>query len=587
MSFVIYQGDVLQELRKLPDSSVHCVVTSPPYWGLRDYGIEPSIWGGEGRCVHDWSDQLGVHRTGVDGDPTVGTARQGRDFHTSAGVSCLKCGAWRGCLGLEPTPDLFLEHIVLVFRQVRRVLHSSGTCWVNMGDCYVTKPQNDGTSFDPKYLDGRQRGKGNHCNRTDYPERDLGLKNKDLVMMPARVALALQADGWVLRDQIPWLKRSAMPGSQKDRPTTAVEYIFLFSKSESYFYDIEGARLASSGTAHARGNGVNPKAMGPNSRMVKDQDPDHQTKSKIRAKQNRSFSAAVHALVPSRVRRNSDWYFETMETLSPESKGMLLGEDGHPLGLLVNPQQFSIEMCGECKIIYEPAEYRKLPKVPVDAYERRKCACGSTSWISHFACFPEALVAPCVLLGTSEYGACHHCGAPYERVLDRATVGDWNPNKGRGHDKTAPACTTLMPSKRTREEEKRDPEGSQFHSARLNGAAKLADRVVRAGDKPHSISTARGAHDTCARPAPEHLGWRPTCDHPMFPPEPVPCVVLDPFGGSGRTLLATLKLGRHGVAIEKNPDYVRMIHHQVDCLTPEPAPLIAAFEFPSILEVAK
>jgi len=544
------------------------------------------VWGGAPGCVHVWGEWAESHS--VREETSTGKTRTTERFYEdesrrfdgnhqrhTAGAFCM-CGAWRGCLGLEPTPELFLEHMVLVFRHVRRVLHSSGTLWVNMGDCYITEPHanKQASGFDPKYRGGRDRSEGNQANRNYHGS----LKSKDLVMMPARVALALQADGWYLRDQIPWLKRSAMPGSQKDRPTTAVEYIYLFSKSESYFYDIEGARLASSGTAHARGTGVNPKAMGPNSRMHRDQDPGHQTESRIRAKQNRSFSEAVTHTVPSRVRRNSDWYFETMETLSAESKGMLLNEDGDPVGLLVNAQQFSLEMCGECKTIYEPSDYRKLPKVVVRSgeleHEVRQCGCGSTSWISHFACFPEALVSPCVLLGTSEYGACHHCGAPYERVLERAKVGDWNPDKKRGHNQTTPAAMadwTKMdrpsPEREDRIEAKRTPDGSQFHSARLNGAAKPYDRAMRAGDKPNSLNVQTGGHGS-GLPAPLHVGWRPTCDHPMFPPQPVPCVVLDPFAGSGRTLLATLKLGRHGIAIERNPNYVAMIRHQVEVFAP-------------------
>jgi len=109
----ITTGHVLSVLATWPDECVQCVVTSPPYWGLRDYGIEPQVWGGEPGCEHDW-----------------GTA--------ATGAFCPRCGAWRGSLGLEPTPELYVEHLVSVFREVRRVLRTDGTLWLNLGDSYAT-----------------------------------------------------------------------------------------------------------------------------------------------------------------------------------------------------------------------------------------------------------------------------------------------------------------------------------------------------------------------------------------------------------------------------------------------------------------
>lgn len=194
-TFRLLVGDCREMLRTLPDESVHCVVTSPPYWGLRDYG-------------HD--DQL----------------------------------------GLEPTPELYVERMVEVFREVRRVLRSDGTLWLNLGDSYAA--QRGGTHQPAETLAGAKGGRtqdGQRVNRGRHdgynPSRNahaIGLKHKDLVGIPWRVAFALQADGWYLRSDIIWAKPNPMPESVRDRPTKAHEYVFLLSKSERYYYDADAIK---------------------------------------------------------------------------------------------------------------------------------------------------------------------------------------------------------------------------------------------------------------------------------------------------------------------------------------------------------
>ncbi len=583
-SFRIIRADVIAGLRGLPEASVQCCVTSPPYWGLRDYGIPPSVWGGNSMCRHEWQTESiptevgrGNWAQACNGRGEVqGELKRFREPLRSVAERsiCTRCNAWRGCLGLEPTPDLFIEHIVEVFRHVRRVLHPSGTLWLNLGDCYCTNPHGNGPSFDPKYVGGRERAGDTRANRTNSPE-SIGLKSKDLAMIPARVALALQADGWYLRSQIPWLKHNGMPESCEDRPTSMVEYIFLFSKSEDCYYDREAVRIAASANSHARGNGVNPKArqMGPNSRMYRDQDPNHQTPAHLKAKQNRSFSAAVHALVPSRARRNSDWFFASIETYTGQFQGLLVDAAGDPLAMIVNPQPFAVEMCTACETVYAQPDYRKLvlqchcsdcgrdwlvmpgqkpekacPKCDSEAVERaRVCTCGATAWLSHFATFPERMVEPCILAGTSEHGCCSLCGAPYERIVERVSHGDAHPNQEL---KAAGVHRMGHPERETRVESKAAPNGSQFSTMRMDVST---NRARKAG----------GEHDN-PFPAPHTLGWRPTCSHPLFPAEIVPCRVLDPFAGSGRTGLAAVRLGRDFDGIEISPAYAHMAEWQYE-----------------------
>lgn len=190
MSVQILQGDCRQTLKTLPDSSVHCCVTSPPYFGLRDYG-------------HD------------------------------------------GQIGLEETPEAFVAEMVAVFREVRRVLRDDGTLWLNLGDSYAA--QRGGSHQPAETLACGKNGKteqGAIVNRdrpagynpTRFASR-IGLKHKDLIGIPWRVAFALQADGWYLRQDIIWHKPNPMPESVSDRCTKAHEYIFLLSKSARYHYD--------------------------------------------------------------------------------------------------------------------------------------------------------------------------------------------------------------------------------------------------------------------------------------------------------------------------------------------------------------
>lgn len=178
----LYHGDCLDVLQRMPDQSVQCVVTSPPYWGLRDYG-----------------------------DPNQ--------------------------FGLEPTPQEYVQNLVRTFQEVRRVLRDDGTVWLNLGDTYAAGGMGKGSG---KQLTNRGTSAGGHM---DKPRKaPSGLKPKDLVGIPWRVAFALQDDGWYLRQENVWEKPNPMPESVTDRPTCAHEKVFLLSKSERYFYDYEAVK---------------------------------------------------------------------------------------------------------------------------------------------------------------------------------------------------------------------------------------------------------------------------------------------------------------------------------------------------------
>lgn len=235
----------MDRLRELPDDSVHCCVTSPPYYGLRSYNTESQVWGGDPACEHEWGeDQV---KTGGGGHIAervkwqhTGTGPSGHPI-VAAGTFC-HCGAWCGDLGLEPTVELYLAHMVEVFRAARRVLRSDGTLWLNIGDSYAgswgAQSHRVSDSDDPSWHSSQIKNHPKRASNTGSI-RDAGLKPKDLMMIPAQLALALRADGWWLRSEIVWAKRAPMPESVTDRPTCAHEKVFLLSKSARYFYDAE------------------------------------------------------------------------------------------------------------------------------------------------------------------------------------------------------------------------------------------------------------------------------------------------------------------------------------------------------------
>lgn len=232
----ILLGDVRESLKSIPDGSIHCVVTSPPYWGLRDYGT--GKWeGGDPNCSHK--------RDSKQSDKTS-TGQRNLEGAIGDGIYksyCRRCGAIRidNQLGLEPTFDSYVEDMVGVFREVRRILRDDGTLWLNLGDSYAGSNGN-GWKQTIASTNASNAGGENEDFRSRIGRDDGYLKPKDLVGIPWRVALALQQDGWFLRQDIIWHKPNPMPESVTDRCTKAHEYIFLLTKKANYFFDSEAIK---------------------------------------------------------------------------------------------------------------------------------------------------------------------------------------------------------------------------------------------------------------------------------------------------------------------------------------------------------
>lgn len=332
MTVRILVGNSLDRLRELPDESVHCIVTSPPYYGLRDYGVS-------------------------------------------------------GQIGLEPSPQEFIDVLVEVFREARRVLHKDGTCWVNMGDSYASNAGGySATGSRGSTSDARISLKTMSAvvqNRSRVPAS--GLKQKDLMGIPWWLAFALRADGWWLRQEIIWHKPNPMPESIKDRCTKSHEHIFLLTKSERYFFDGEAiaeevaestiARLGQPSLENQEGSDRVPgktngkmKAVPPRFGGNKYGNSDDQ---KHRTKSGRAYS------------------FKR----STATEGMPGAPDQH------RPDRDDIEYVGK-------RNKRSVWTVATSSFKE-----------AHFATFPPALIEPCIKAG------CPRGGVVLDPFLGAGTTG--------------------------------------------------------------------------------------------------------------------------------------------------------------------
>jgi DNA modification methylase len=237
----IYNGHVLDVLRKWPDGCINTVVTSPPYWALRDYSIPPVIWDELTEyvdCKHEFVIHAEPRRKMTPGDipsesSIIGDKYLGENYKVlrpSEGSDfCTGCGAWRGSLGLEPTPELFVKHLCDIFDEIKRVLRDDGTIWVNLGDTF------GGSGGAGNQYEKFSREKGQKM--VKYEGTRSRVPAKSLVMIPQRFALEMIRRGWILRNTIIWHKNNPMPSSARDRFTIDFEYVYFFSKKPRYYFE--------------------------------------------------------------------------------------------------------------------------------------------------------------------------------------------------------------------------------------------------------------------------------------------------------------------------------------------------------------
>ena len=237
-------GDSRRLIHGLKDKSIDCVITSPPYWGVRDYKTEPIIFDGLPDCGHEWEEHIISWHSGTNVGEKQQTIRGA--FHNnqdSQSGFCSKCGAWRGQLGLEPTPELFIKHLLDFFDDIRLKLKDEGNVFVNLGDTYAGSGcgTNDYRTEASKSIQGI--GKNAVLYKTNgIAQKFKGLPAKCLCMIPQRFAWGMIEHGWILRNEIIWAKPNHMPESVTDRLTKAHEVIYHFVKQGKYYYNLDAIR---------------------------------------------------------------------------------------------------------------------------------------------------------------------------------------------------------------------------------------------------------------------------------------------------------------------------------------------------------
>lgn len=247
----IYQGNTLEVLREFPSECVDLIVTSPPYWGLRDYGEETkTLWGGDDECDHAFGEDI-KYKISNNNATESSTIQQGGYSHKGlerdAVVSsffCTKCGAWHGQLGLEPSLDLYLDHLLQITAELRRVLKPSGVMYWNHGDSYASSGSLNSRFFD---ADGNLSKKHHGRCRTDE------IPIKSLVMQNHRLAMRMiDEQSWILRNIIIWNKLNHMPSSAQDRFTGSYEPVYMFVRNRKYWFDLDVVRVPHKNVSIAR-----------------------------------------------------------------------------------------------------------------------------------------------------------------------------------------------------------------------------------------------------------------------------------------------------------------------------------------------
>lgn len=447
----LFHGDVLYVLKQLPEKSVQVCVTSPPYYALRDYGT--GEWeGGLATCEHDAGKAEKRTRETYNNSGNYTSAFKDKVERGLAhfGNVCRKCGAQRidKQIGSERTPGEFVAKMVEVFKEVRRVLRDDGCLWLNLGSTYG--------------------------------------ENGNLVPIPWVVALALQKDGWILRQDIIWAKPSPMPEPVTNRCTKAHEYVFLLTKQMGYYYDAEAIR----------------------------------------------------------------------EPHTDPKRGEVLSEESS------NPHT-----CGGTKTSIPTWVPGKRQYHPNGRNKRSVWTISSEPYSgAHFAAFPRKLVEPCILAGSSAYGCCADCGAPWKRIVDKVQLKRERPQdytKRTGQEGTGNSCGNTVAGVETKTIGWRPT--CCCHGKLLKKKVKVAKQVVddQGSEKKNTLQDVglRSNKSTLTNPSKaktheeyveEYVSQLPLDQHPVRP-----CIVLDPFIGTATTAEVAIRHGRWCWGIDLSEKYLK------------------------------
>lgn len=502
----LWRGDSLSILKRLPSKRVHMCVTSPPYWSLRDY-----------RC----------------GEAQLGSEER---------PDCLGWARGENCAERDWANACHVCRMVLVFREVHRVLRDDGTLWLNYGDTYAASDYKESRTTETvsEVVIGRdgvfQRRVGRQSNDGEFHiSANSGLAQGNLVGVPWRVALALQADGWILRSDIPWVKRNAMPESADSRPAKALEYMFMLTKSMDYYFDMEAVRRPSTPDTVRQcesyiENPIPIKSFKQNAAVNMEGD-EIGNPSPNAAWSNPERLAKI---MQGRNFRNADLWFESIDT--PHG---LVGIGDELVGLDVTSSSY-------------PG--------------------------AHFATFGPRLITPCIKAGTSEKGCCAKCGAPWLRkIVETGVRGENNEviktsksmgdpgGAGDARVRRLSGATYQHTTKATNDWEPSCTCNGYFVTRVVKVKVKRRkDKGKDTYDRDHSQRENRNGMDSVSldpnvetievekkKKVREYKGFIPLEEHPI-----APCVVLDPFIGSGTTARVCMELERRVWGIELSEEYL-------------------------------
>lgn len=549
--------DALTLLRSLPDNSVDCMVNSPPYLAQRRYSADGYLW-------------------------------EEVTYFPMSGMPAITIPEWRGEMGLEATVEAYIGHLVIIYREAKRVLKPTGNFWLNIGDKHGrgTRSLWEGDA-------DRKSGKQKRVVKAGgYAKSPAVLKEKSLTLVPQRILLALEADGWYVRVDCIWNKLNALPGSQEDRFTINHEYVFHLTKQAQYWFDMQAvAEPVAESTPARMDRGVNVKLSGGDfSSKYASAQPEHGGESHRKDYQTRSKRSV--------------------------------------LTLPTSPSAYDYCRCGRLYLGSERSKIREnrinpengeLEEVMLPCLE-----CGKDDqYAAHYAAFPAALIEPLILAGCPPY-CCADCGTPYKRIVKRVNsrketnshANDGTHNKepyqsnnphrmrlyenqdgnvyadygGKRKRASAPGSEitsktsvfttgkvalkqtvdfppTDRPQRRRAEELFVEHGLTQDHLDAIvavgiadtgkslvtsNGAGKNSEEVQRLADE---AKAALGGYyrEFCYNNRRETLGWQKMCK--CETDETIAGTVLDMFSGSGTSAMTAISLNRNFIGSEINPDY--------------------------------